>query len=69
MSKGTWVMPEWMEPYRQYFHNTGGGTVEELYNDDGRNSNAFNNPIRGMICVAAKSQVALLYDLHTLGKI
>lgn len=64
-----WKMPEWMEQYRPLFHNTGGNSVEDLYNDDGRNSNAFNNPIRGMLCGGVKSQVALLNDLHNLGKI
>jgi hypothetical protein len=32
-----------MKPYLQYITNTGGNDIEELVNDDGTNSNVFNN--------------------------
>jgi len=63
MSK-EWKMPEWMERYQEHITNTGGNPIEELMNDDGTNSNVFNNAPRALICVAVKSQVALLEILH-----
>lgn len=65
--KEKWKMPKWMEWYRPYFRNTGGNTIEDLYNDDGTNSNLLNNAPRALICVAVKSQVDLLTKLHELG--
>lgn len=53
-------MPEWMEKYKELIGNTGGNDIEELMNDDGTNSNVFNNAPRALICVAVKSQVRLL---------
>lgn len=64
MKDKKWVMPEWMEEYRGDINNTGGNSVEELMNDDGKNSNVFNNAPRALICVAVKSQVHLLETLH-----
>lgn len=65
--KKKWKMPKWMEWYRPYIQNTGGNTIEDLYNDDGTNSNVFNNAPRALLCVAVKSQVDLLTKLHELG--
>lgn len=62
-----WKMPKWMEEFRSCFHNTGGNSIEELMNDDGTNSNVFNNALRALLCIAVKSQVALLEELHELG--
>jgi hypothetical protein len=59
-----WKMPAWMERYRSLFVNTGGNSVEELVNDDGTNSNLQNNAVRALLCVAVKSQVSLLEQLH-----
>jgi hypothetical protein len=67
--KKPWTMPKWMEPYRERILNTGGNSVEELYNDDGQNSNIFNNAVRACLCVAVKSQVDLLTALHDDGLI
>lgn len=67
MAKRTWKMPKWMEPYRDLICNTGGNSIEELMNDDGTNSNVFNNAPRALICVAVKSQVGLLQDLEAHG--
>lgn len=53
-------MPKWMKKYEYFISNTGGNDIEELMNDDGKNSNCFNNCPRAVICVAVKSQVALL---------
>lgn len=64
MAKGKWKMPSWMEKYRPLIGNTGGNSAEELYNDDGTNSNVFVNAPRALICVAVKNQVDLLLKLH-----
>ena len=60
-----WVMPEWMEPYRDLINNTGGNPVEELMND--HSTNVFVNAPRAMLCVAVASQVMLLTHLHEGG--
>jgi hypothetical protein len=60
-----WVMPDWMEPFRELIHSTGGNPVEELMND--HDANAFNNVPRAMVCVAVKSQVGLLETLYACG--
>jgi hypothetical protein len=60
-----WVMPAWMEPYRERIKNTGGNSIEELMNDD--KSTMLNNHIRAALCIAIKSQVALLEHLHRDG--
>ena len=62
-----WTMPEWMEPFRKLINNTGGNSIEELVNDDGTNSNVFNNAPRALICCAVKCQVDLLKSLHKAG--
>lgn len=63
--KKQWTMPEWMEFYRESI--VYGERAEELYNDDGTNSNIFNNAPRALICVSLKSQIDLLYRLHERG--
>jgi hypothetical protein len=62
---GQWTMPTWMEPFRDLIQNTGGNYVEDLVND--RESNSFSNAIRAALCVAVKSQVALLTLAHDSG--
>jgi len=62
-----WLMPKWMEPYRSAINNTGGNTIEELYNNDGTNANVINNAPLALICCAVKCQVNLLYSLHKEG--
>jgi len=65
MAKGKkWKMPEWMEKYRPLIGSTGGNSIEELYNDDGTNSNVFVNAPLALVCVAVKNQVNLLIKLH-----
>jgi hypothetical protein len=59
-----WVMPEWMEPYRDLIGNTGGNSVEELYND---RTTAQVNLIRAALALAVRDQVDLLYRLHSRG--
>lgn len=59
-----WKMPDWMKKYEDLIVNTGGNSIEELMNDDGTNSNVFNNAPRALICCAVKSQVSLLEGLH-----
>ena len=60
-------IPKWMRPFIQYITNTGGNDVEELINDNGTNSNVFNNAPRALICASVKSQFALLRILHEKG--
>jgi hypothetical protein len=67
--KKKWTMPAWMRPYRSMIVNTGGNDIEELVNDDGTNSNIFNNAPRAVLCVAVKSQVSLLEALHEAGRL
>jgi hypothetical protein len=65
MENNDWVMPQWMEPYRQHFHNTGGNTIEEVMNR--KDITVFNNAPMALICTAVESQVALLHTLHKAG--
>lgn len=65
MSDQPWVMPAWMEPYRDLIVNSGGNPIEELMND--RHANAAINFIRAGLIVAVRSQVALLVQLHDRG--
>jgi hypothetical protein len=60
-----WKMPEWMEPYRDMFVNTGGNLTEELLND--HHTSVFDNSIRASLIIAVESQVALLEKLHEKG--
>ena len=60
-----WVMPEWMEPYREHFANTGGNSIEELMSDS--DSNVRNNVVRAALIIAVESQVILLSRLHARG--
>lgn len=60
-----WAMPSWMEPYRELIADTGGNSIEELYNDT--TTNARNNLIRAALILAVKDQVGLLYRLHRKG--
>ena len=65
MKDTNWKMPKWMEPYRGSICNTGGNSVEELYNDN--HTDALTNFVRAALCVAVKSQVILLERLHEEG--
>jgi hypothetical protein len=62
-----WIMPKWMKSYENMILNTGGNSIEDLVNDDGRNSNIFNNAPRALICASVKSQVGLLQQLYEQG--
>lgn len=62
-----WIMPKWMKSYAKMILNTGGNDIEDLVNDDGTNSNIFNNAPRALICASVKSQVGLLEQLYDKG--
>jgi len=62
-----WTMPKWMEPYRKFINNTGGNSVEDLMNN--HRDTVFNNAPLAILCVAVKSEVALLETLHKEGKL
>ena len=57
-----WVMPEWMEPYRELIINTGGNTIENLMND--KTTDFFSNHVKCGLIVAVNSQIALLKRLY-----
>jgi len=59
-----WVMPEWMEPYRSLFNNTGGNSIEDLMNRSADEANIVINAPLVLICVAVESQVTLLHALQ-----
>jgi hypothetical protein len=65
--KPAWKMPDWMEPYRGSFANTGGNSIEELMND--RTTDGGNNIIRSALIIAVESQVILLNRLHHEGRL
>jgi len=56
-----------MHKYKKLICNTGGNEIEDIMNNDGTNSNVFNNAPMALICVAVKSQVALLEQLNKKG--
>lgn len=58
--RAPWVMPAWMEPYRELIGNTGGNGIEELYNNT---TTAQQNLIRAALAISVTSQVGLLYRL------
>lgn len=60
-----WTMPEWMCPFEKYISNTGGNPIEELMND--HTTIVQVNAPRAIVCVAVKSQVALLECLKAKG--
>jgi hypothetical protein len=62
-----WVMPKWMEPFRESFNNTGGNKIEDLMNDHATTI-TVNTP-RVMLIIAVVSQVTLLTYLHNNGHI
>jgi hypothetical protein len=63
MSK-EWVMPEWMEKYRNHFQNTGGNSIERLMNCK---TDASSNLLLASLCIAVESKVYLLNELHRKG--
>lgn len=65
--KTKWKMPDWMEPYRDSFSNTGGNTVEELMNNT--TASGGNNVVLSALIVAVESQVILLSRLHAKGQL
>lgn len=60
-----WVMPAWMEPYRDQFQNTGGNPIEELMND--HDVNMFSNSVRYLLMASVSAQVDLLFRLARRG--
>lgn len=60
--KQEWVMPEWMEPYRDLFANTGGNSIERLVNLPA--STGKTNIILSTLACCAESQLTLLGRLR-----
>lgn len=65
--KELYAVPEWMRQFLPIFQNTGGNDVETLLHDE--DTNMFANSIRYMLIVSARSQFALLMDMHEKGLI
>jgi hypothetical protein len=65
MASEPWKMPAWMKPCEPHFENTGGWTVEELYNCPIEETRS--NVILGAMVVSVGSQITLLYRLHAHG--
>ena len=66
MKRKKWVMPKWMEPYREWFTNTGGNSIEDLMSDhlSAHPSTLFNNGPRAALCIACIAQVHLLENMR-----
>jgi hypothetical protein len=68
--KKKWVMPEWMEKYRNYLNvgsdSLGSTTsIDALMNDT--ETNPFNNSIRWSMILVVQTRVKLLEDLKRTG--
>ena len=60
-----WIMPGWMEKYREHICNTGGNSVEELLNNHD-DTLETNMPIV-VLRIAVESQIGLLVALRGKG--
>lgn len=67
MTKRTWTMPPWMEPYRDLIVNTGDNNIEDLMTRNPSEANIVINAPLALICIAVESQVALLNHLYKKG--
>ncbi len=65
-AKSKWSMPGWMEPYRDFFNNTGGNSIEDLANG---NSSPAINSILFTLETCVRSQIQLLCTLHKEGRL
>lgn len=61
-----WIMPKWMEPYRDLIANTGGNTVEKCFNS--KATLQINMPM-AILNISVTSQISLLNKLHDEGKL
>lgn len=64
MSFKLWVMPRWMERYREYICNTGGNSIEDMMNG---NADPFANLPLSTLQACVKSQVLMLNAMHKDG--
>jgi hypothetical protein len=62
----SWIMPEWMEPFRNLIEDTNGASVEDVMN---RLMNGRSSDVQVMRTVCVTAQVNLLYRLHREGKL
>lgn len=60
-----WVMPEWLEPYRELIADTGNQSIEELMND--WTSGFHDNYMRAARMMAVNAQIELLVRLRNEG--
>lgn len=60
-----WVMPEWMEKYRELITNTGGNDIERLMSLTSKDTRG--NIILGALAVSVDSQINLLQRLKNEG--
>lgn len=68
MSRTTWTLPEWMEPYREMIEaDLGGNSIEGLMRDE--TTNGHNNVIRAALIVMGETKVRMLARLRAEGKL
>lgn len=66
-ARGTWVMPDWLRPYEEFFVDTGGLAIEDVMNRDAREANVVINAPVALICCAVRAQVELLNGMRKAG--
>lgn len=62
-----WIMPDWMERYRDCVYSTGGNSVEELIESLNDKTLSQTNAVLFTLAMMAEAQVALLTKLHNAG--
>lgn len=60
-----WVLPDWLEPYRDLIADTGSESIEEVMND--RISGFHDNYMRAARLMAVNAQIELLCRLRDQG--
>lgn len=64
MKPHEWMMPNYLEPYRDCICNTGGNTIEQMVNG---NADPFINLPLSTLQACVKSQIILLENLVKAG--
>lgn len=68
MKRIKYVMPKWLEPYRDLINNTGGNTIEDLIERLANDKNiAQTNSIVFAMAITVESQIHLLSRLKNAG--
>lgn len=67
--KAKWIMPHWMEQYREMFVNCGGVPIEELMNEEPLLRKDGPDRDRDQMIFAAECQVGILANLYEQSKL